>query len=455
MEAYYIVIDNMNFVLVTLITAYCYAFFVKSFLKKKRYAGLIAITYGAMMMFLYFVPVQMGNFVAYAIGALAGFLVMTLIDQRNIRQKVFLMLSFFSVRWISLAMVNCIDKMVTQYIQKIPNFQFNDSLQIKVFAGQKVLNVVLCFVFLFGAIYLIQSTYLYKKEDMTGREFALLLIPSLSGIFGYAILQYYNTSYERDTGKSLYDIYWGYNILCFLQYTVALFTIVILTVLFQNIKGKREEEKRNDILLGQIENMKQHISEVEKLYKDMRSLKHDMGNHIMTIEKLFNKREYQEAQEYMKMMNQQYISIAQEIKSGNPVTDVILEEKSKEAQENGIEFKNTFFYPQHTNLNAFDVGVILNNILTNAIDGAIDCTNPCIEIRSYQKHNAYMIEIKNTYSGIRLVDDESGLPLTTKTDEGHGFGLINVRRVAQKYYGDIDIEQTKEYFILSIMLMVK
>ena len=36
----------------------------------------------------------------------------------------------------------------------------------------------------------------------------MLIIPSLVGVTGYGILQYYLMIYERDTGKNLIDTYW-------------------------------------------------------------------------------------------------------------------------------------------------------------------------------------------------------------------------------------------------------
>ena len=54
------------------------------------------------------------------------------------------------------------------------------------------------------------------------------------------------------------------------------------------------------------------------------------------------------------------------------------------------------------------------------------------------------------------IDTETGLPQTTKMDkESHGYGLANIRKVAQKYYGDIDISQDENSFTLTVMLMVE
>ena len=67
-----------------------------------------------------------------------------------------------------------------------------------------------------------------------------------------------------------------------------------------------------------------------------------------------------------------------------------------------------------------------------------------------------MLEVINCISKSVEIDDETELPETTKKDKGsHGFGLANIRKVAQKYYGDIDISQDENSFTLTVMLMVK
>ena len=65
-----------------------------------------------------------------------------------------------------------------------------------------------------------------------------------------------------------------------------------------------------------------------------------------------------------------------------------------------------------------------------------------------------MIEVKNSTCRKVEIDIETGLPETTKEDKNsHGFGLANIRKVAQKYYGDIDIWQDENSFTLTVMMI--
>ena len=95
-------------------------------------------------------------------------------------------------------------------------------------------------------------------------------------------------------------------------------------------RTKQREEKENILLAEQIESTKQHISEVEKLYGDIRALKHDMGNHISVLENLFAKNETEEFEKYLSELKSTWSENVAEIKTGHPVTDVILAQKQQE-----------------------------------------------------------------------------------------------------------------------------
>ena len=208
--------------------------------------------------------------------------------------------------------------------------------------------------------------------------------------------------------------------------------------------------------MGQIEEMKSHISKVESLYQDIRGLKHDMGNHLTVLENLYQKKEFIEAEKYTEKLKDRFYRKTTEMNTGNPVTDIILTEKKREAKEKGIVFQCDFHYPENTNINAFDLSVILNNAITNAIENNRKNGQAYISILSYREKNAYMIEVENSFEGEIKVNEDSELPETHKKNKKeHGFGLIHIKKVAQKYYGEIMIEQDGERFKLSILLMVE
>ena len=69
----------------------------------------VSIVYITIMLVLYMIPPQIDNFSAYLIGVIAAFLVMYVEDRRNIYQKIFLAITFFSIRWLTVAMAARLD----------------------------------------------------------------------------------------------------------------------------------------------------------------------------------------------------------------------------------------------------------------------------------------------------------------------------------------------------------
>lgn len=125
--------------------------------------------------------------------------------------------------------------------------------------------------------------------------------------------------------------------------------------------------------------MKNHICQVEKMYDDIRSIRHDMGNHIMTLENLYRKSQWGEAEQYAKRLTEAMEESYFHVKSKNPVTDVILEEMWKRALEMGVDFHCDFFFGGDIPVDAFDMSIILSNGLGNAIEGA-DGETPFISV---------------------------------------------------------------------------
>ena len=452
-EKCWMVTSKISVIALLMITGIYFGKFVCPYIKKKKGAVAVSIVYITIMLVLYMIPPQIDNFSAYLIGVIAAFLVMYAEDRRIIYQKIFLAFTFFSIRWLTVAMAARLDDLVTKALVFRNMSAEKVWLQYGLYVGTRVLDIVLCIAFIAVAIGLINKAYIYKKDEMSVKEMVMLIIPSLVGVTGYGILQYYLMIYERDTGKNLIDTYGFYGALSFLHYLISIVAILVVIVMFQNWKEMQEEQRGQELVLNQISDMKKHIEEVEKLYRDIRSMRHDMGNHIQTLEHLVAHNNMDDATEYLEHLKNEWDEVSPEIKTGSPVIDVILMEKLREAKERQIRFLSDFHYPQNTKLNAFDLSVIMNNALNNCMEN-VSGDDPYISISSFRKNSIFMITIKNSFGG-QLNFGDSDLPETTKSGREHGMGLNNIRRVARMYMGDISLEQGNEEVILSIMMQVE
>ena len=86
------------------IMGYCLYRFAKSFMENKKCAFCVGVTYSITMLMLYVIPIHFDKIVAYIIGILTAFIVMCRTDRRNYEQKIFISVTFFSMRGLTSAM---------------------------------------------------------------------------------------------------------------------------------------------------------------------------------------------------------------------------------------------------------------------------------------------------------------------------------------------------------------
>ena len=147
--------------------------------------------------------------------------------------------------------------------------------------------------------------------------------------------------------------------------------------------------------------------------------------------------------------------LALQFSTGNPVTDVILNRKGQICAQENIALDGDLLFPSELGIEAFDLGILLNNALDNAIEACRRMTKErhrSIWIRGYAKGRMFFLVVENTCED-RMIRSENGELQTTKMDvQGHGFGMSNMRSCAEKYYGTMQYEVRDGMFILTIML---
>ena len=459
MEIYFELTARLYGILKIIIYGLLYSRFITPFLHNKQAVRTAKIVYICTMSSLYLIPFVVHGIFAYALGTLTFFAVICLYDRRNLEQKIFLFFFLYLVEWTSHGILAVPRELLfrgTMILGPVVN------LSESAYFGFFLLNescLALCQYFVMRTLLSIMGRiYLFKKENMSKKELGLMLVIPISVIVGYFSFVFFSDVYLEDTKRYIQDRHASFIWVVALYQTISYVALMAAVTFYQDMKKNHRREKENAVLAGQLKSMQKHIGEVEALYRDIRGMRHDMGNHIMMLENLCQKDRQEEAIDYLETLKEQFREVEAEIKSGSPVTDILLAESKKEAESRGISFQCDFYYPEGGTVNAFDVSIILNNALNNAIEGAAACESadrkPFVHISSFREKNAYIIEVTNSLKEPVLLEEESGLPVTTKEDNGkHGYGLNNIRRVAQKYFGDIAIEQKDETFLLQVMMM--
>ena len=436
------------------VSAILVARFYIPYVIKKKAAFLTGIVFFAIMATLYLIPFSMSGAVAYIVGIIAVFVASMICDRRNISQKVFLSMTIYMFLWIAQVIATVPWKLISNftYAREMMNDQRK---QFAWFIVALVLLVVIENVLLFLEIFISEKIYVRKNERMEWRELTLLASPYVAIIAGYWICSFLSDVYVNETGVYVWNSYPIYDGIRALFGIIAFLAAITVMYSYQQMKQSQEDLMQNALVSKQVEELSGHVHTIEALYSDIRGIRHDINDHIMVLGNLLEKGNVDEAVTYLNEWQNGFPMPEINAKTGNPVTDIVISEKRLEAEEVGIDFVHNFHYPTSGKVESIDIGVILNNALSNAIRAASASDNARIEVKAWKNNNAYLIQVKNSFSGKLSLDPQTGLPETSKKDkESHGYGLMNMKRITEKYYGTIQLEQREDMVIFTALLMI-
>lgn len=145
------------------------------------------------------------------------------------------------------------------------------------------------------------------------------------------------------------------------------------------------------------------------------------------------------------------------VHTGNEALDTILTEKTLVCQGRHVELSCMADGAALAGMGVVDVYTLLGNALDNAIEAATAVSDPdarLVSLRVERQGDLARVIVENSCVGcVELGGD--GLPHTTKADEAyHGFGLRSIRRIVEKYHGNMVIDAAEGRFSLSLLLAV-
>ena len=440
------------------VASYLYAYWLRPFVIKKRSAYSAAIIYWAINLAGRYIDGWDGfGIFTTALAVILPIIAAWYLDRkRNLEQKIFLCAVFMLIRWLPFEMFTEIGSYEKDLIMATDLFSQNVTAIYVELVIWELIQYGVSLILLYIAIRILHKYYKRKNENMTWQELVMLLAPSISLLLVRPIMNAYfklwmeciqNRTKTSNVPGDLYRM-----LFCVLSYL----SILVLIIFYQQIKEKQDEEFAGQALQRQIGDMRRHIERIEDIYDDMRSMRHDMGNHMSVIRGLAETGDITELKGYIEEWKGEFDELQNTVRSGNAVTDVVLSEYAGFCEKAGISFDCDFHYPEGFEINAFDISVILNNALQNACEASDGVDDPNVSVRSVRRDRVFIISVKNHISNrVCLVGDE--LPGSTKEESGHGYGLKNIRRVAQRYKGDLEIRQEEKdgilYFILNVMMV--
>lgn len=292
-----------------------------------------------------------------------------------------------------------------------------------------------CYIMVYIEAYILLIRVIPKNPDLklgnTDMIVSSVLVIIVDIVFN--MITVYNSSADELSVflEHVYNL-----IICFL----------VLQMLFQKLRQKKileEYDVINSILQQerqQFKNLKDNMNfinvKVHDLKHQLRSMRH--SEHI-DLEKL---RSVEKA-----------FAIYQTVaRTGNETLDIVLTDKLFYCEQNQINITCIVDGKSISFMSEEDIYSLFGNALDNAI-AAVEHLPPAqreIELRVKSWGEVVSIRVENRFEGkIRL---EDGIPVTTKKDTNyHGYGILSMQMIAEKYNGKLNIDINDDSFVLNIV----
>jgi sensor histidine kinase regulating citrate/malate metabolism len=201
--------------------------------------------------------------------------------------------------------------------------------------------------------------------------------------------------------------------------------------------------------------MEKHCAEVQNMYLQTRGWRHDYRNHMQVMKTYLAMGKLEELETYLSDLDTDLTTVDTVIKTGNIMIDAILNSKISLAKNSNIKVEAKAIVPKEleTSIKEVDLSVIIGNLMDNAMEACMKIENPDDRfIRVYidiLKGQLYIYIINSTSGQLKRAGK---IYETSKNKREHGFGLMRVDKVVERYNGYLERQDEEGVFATEIML---
>ncbi len=285
------------------------------------------------------------------------------------------------------------------------------------------------------------SLLLYYKKHFVIPKFFLEQIPTIFYILFF--IAFFVISLMLDKDKETFGLLELYLAGGFV--IISFFGISYIVVKYITVSSKQKESEI------QLEMQAEHYQDLAEKNRDIRRFRHDIKNNLLALDILLSDGKYDEAKKYIDSMNESVKETENRFSTGSYLADAILSHKADEIKNDklDIEFSGTVPSERISNND-------LCTILTNSIDNAARACKevaPCkINVTSDETEKGCTITVSNPV--LKKVEIKNDSIKTSKKDaQNHGFGIENIKKVAEKYRGFVRLSCTDSEFTIKVGLL--
>lgn len=231
--------------------------------------------------------------------------------------------------------------------------------------------------------------------------------------------------------------------------------IVASIAFFLSLTKQEHDRQRMEMLHSENVLMAENYGRLHATQQKYARSLHDFKHHITAIRELVTTGKTKAATEYLDSLLNTTYQQATQCHSGNDIVDAIINSKLSEAQSRKIQF--TFLANLHApiQIDPVDLCGVLANQLENAFEACIKISDPArrvVHTEIKQAQSFVFLKVENTVVSDPFEDNPHLVSTKNESSEPHGYGLLNIENIAQKYEGSVRSEFVNGKFISVVSL---
>ena len=233
--------------------------------------------------------------------------------------------------------------------------------------------------------------------------------------------------------------------------TPLIFLLNLFIFHFQNNLSKAYEDKlKSELAIQEKEYYFFQNELMIETIETVKSMRHDMKLHLSALRNYAT--ENSEITTYINGLIGEIEKSEVYSDTGNIALDSIINFKLRSAKEDGVKISLDLFAPSVINIETADIIIILGNLLDNALEAVAKAKDKFINIHIVYQLGNLLIRVENGFDGVVRLDKQRHELVTIKPNDGHGYGLKNIRKSAEKYNGAVDVTYEDCLFAVEVLL---
>ena len=301
-------------------------------------------------------------------------------------------------------------------------------------------------IFIFPIFFLLRRYFVRAVHDAMTYSSQLLLL------FGSLPLAYYLFDYATAVYSDA--LYVGIQALNeFLPTALILFYILFITAYHAQMQKRVQAELQSSVLEARLKQSRTEMETLRRAETQAAIYQHDIRHHLTMIGGFLAANKPKQAMAYIQKTQDDVDAITPKHFCENEPVDLLCSAFSDRAHRLGVQLKISAKLPKELSISDTELCSVVSNSLENALNAAAanpDEASKWVEFRCEIKQNKLLIEITNPC--FEKVTMRNGLPVTDR--EGHGFGTLSIRAIAEQHHGLCSFEQNGGIFTLRVILPV-